>query len=206
MSNDMVLKSMECICTNLVAAADMLNDLDAVMGDGEHGSNIRKCFTLVSSKVESWAGLEPKSVVEKMGMTLLAAGGGTATTLMGFFCVKCANQLDKYSEYNAKTLANVFTLTLESIAAKSKAAIGDKTLMDALVPAIQAFYVAATAEKTIKECFDEAANAAIKGAEATKNMIAKRGRGFYVGERGLGVADPGATSISIIIKSISETL
>lgn len=201
-----VLKCIGIICTRLIDATDYLNDLDSVMGDGEHGSNIKRCFSLVQNKVQIWESKDDKSIIEDIGMTLLAAGGGTATTLMGFFCMKCANKLKKIDDISVLILAAVLEDTLESISTKSKAVEGDKTLMDALIPAIRSFSETAHNNQSLKECFVQAAAAASQGVASTKDMIAKRGRGLYVGERGLGVADPGATSVSIIFQVISETL
>ena len=115
-------------------------------------------------------------MIDKTGAILLAAGGGTATTLMGFACKKTSILLKNAENLNEKELAEVMKKVQESIKSKSKAEVGDKTLMDAYIPAVEAFGKAAENSGNIEQCFVKAAEAAGKGVEATKDMIAKRGR------------------------------
>lgn len=201
-----IIACLESVCISLLDKKEELNELDAVMGDGEHGSNIERTFGKVLKTIPEMSELDGDAIIDKTGSVLLAAGGGTATTLMGFACKKTAVQMKKQEIKNAGQLAEIMEKTWESILAKSKAEVGDKTLMDAYTPAVEAFGESARNGKTMKHCFEDAAAAAEKGVEATKNMIAKRGRGYYVGERGLGVADPGATSVAVIFRAIANTL
>jgi dihydroxyacetone kinase-like protein len=204
MSDDRIAAVVEKICQNLIARADELNEMDAVLGDGEHGSNIRKCFSLVQGKVVGWAGLDAAGYLKQIGMTLLSAGGGTATTLMGFGAMKLSGIIEGQPLSDPAVIGEALGGMLKSVQERSQAEIGDKTLMDALIPAIGAFRKVESAG--FAEAFKSAAQAALKGALETKKMIAKRGRGFYVGERGLGTADPGATSVAVIFQSIAESL
>ena len=206
MKSPMTIACLQEVCTALLEKKDLLNELDAVMGDGEHGSNIERTFGKVQSQILDMEELEVLQVIDKTGSILLAAGGGTATTLMGFACKKTAVLAKQMQCGDAKEIADVIKKTWESIQAKSKAEVGDKTLMDAYTPAVNAFESAAQEGNTMEECFAAAADAALKGAEATKSMVAKRGRGYYVGERGLGTADPGATSVATIFQAINNTL
>lgn len=202
----MVFRCIRQICNNLIAKKDLLNDLDAVMGDGEHGSNIQRSFGMVQDALPQLEGLPAGDMIDKTGSLLLAAGGGTATTLMGFACKKTAVQLRNISGNAPLDYAQVMKKTWESIQKKSQASVGDKTLMDAYTPAVQAFEQAAQEQKSMTECFLAAGEAAEKGAAETSNMIAKRGRGYYVGERGLGTCDPGAVSVATIFTTIGESL
>lgn len=194
------------VCDELLAKKDELNELDAVMGDGEHGSNIERTFGQVKSQLPDMETLTGTQIIDKTGTILLAAGGGTATTLMGFACKKTAILLKNTEQADEKSVAEVMKKVQESIKAKSKAEVGDKTLMDAYIPAVEAFTDAAKNGMSLPQCFSNAAEAAGRGVEATKDMIAKRGRGYYVGERGLGVCDPGATSIATIFYAIAKIL
>ena len=202
----MTFECIQAVCKNLIAKKDLLNDLDAVMGDGEHGSNIERSFGMVQDALPQMEGLSAGEMIDKTGSLLLAAGGGTATTLMGFACKKTAVKLKNISGNTPSDYAQVMKKTWESIQKKSQANVGDKTLMDAYTPAVQAFEKAADEQKSITECFLEAGEAAEKGAAQTSDMIAKRGRGYYVGERGIGTCDPGAVSVATIFKTIGEAL
>lgn len=206
MENKTVLQCLTEVCTELLEKKEELNALDAVMGDGEHGSNIERAFGQVREQLPLMEQLDGAQIVDKAGSILLAAGGGTATTLMGFACKKTGVLLKGKENPAAGEMAEVLQKVLESIQAKSRAVKGDKTLMDACMPAVEAFVKASAEGKILKECFAEAAKAAAEGAEETKNMIAKRGRGYYVGERGLGTADPGAVSVATIFCAISKML
>lgn len=201
-----LIKIIDQIVDDVTQNTDMLNELDAVMGDGEHGSNIKKCFLAIKGQLPKWESQDDLSLFNSVGTKLLSAGGGTASTLLGFASLKISSLGKKQDNLNAQGIAQIAKGMLESVAQRSKAQQGDKTLMDALIPAIHALCYCAAEQKSINECFAAASAAADEGVEATKKMIAKRGRGLYVGERGLGVADPGATSISLIFRSISNSL
>lgn len=206
MENKIVLQCLTEVCNELLAKKEELNALDAVMGDGEHGSNIERTFGQVQKQLSQMEQLNGAQVIDQTGSILLAAGGGTATTLMGFACKKTGILLKGKENPTAAEVAEVMQKVMGSIQKKSQAIKGDKTLMDAYLPAVEGFVKASGEEKTLKECFAEAAKAAAKGADETKNMIAKRGRGYYVGERGLGTADPGAISVATIFHAISKML
>ena len=206
MGNQTVLRCLKEVCTDLLKKKEELNALDAVMGEGEHGSNIERAFRQVQEQIPRMEQLNGAQMIDQTGSTLLAAGGGTATTLMGFACKKAGILLKGKENPAAAEVAEIMQEVLESIQKKSQAAKGDKTLMDACIPAVEAFVKASGEGKILKECFAKAAKAAVEGAEETKNMMAKRGRGYYVGERGLGTADPGATSSATIFCAISKVL
>jgi dihydroxyacetone kinase-like protein len=186
---------------DIINSAEYLNKLDAVMGDGEHGSNMRKCFTAVNNKLESWTELRIHEILNQTGMTLLSSGGGTATTLLGFVFMKAANWAKDLEVLDEQNIALVWKTAFESLKARSKAQLGDKTLLDALEPATIAFCKAVDEGLKLDQAIEKAAEAANLGAENTKQMIAKKGRGLYVGERGINTPDPGATSISIILEA-----
>lgn len=205
-NNKIVLRCLAKVCSELLAKKEELNALDAVMGDGEHGSNIERTFGQVQEQIPQMEQMSGAEIIDRTGSILLAAGGGTATTLMGFACKKAGVLLKGRENPSAAEVAEVMQKVWESIQSKSKAVRGDKTLMDAYTPAVEAFVEASGEGKTLEKCFAAAAGAALSGAESTKEMIAKRGRGYYVGERGLGTADPGATSVAAIFSAVSKIL
>lgn len=181
-----------------------LNELDAVMGDGEHGSNMKKCFQAVQDSLLDWKEKNEKEILNLTGTKLLTAGGGTATTLIGFFLRRVAIALPESGPYEAESIAEALKQALDAVLEKSRAKEGDKTMMDALIPCVQTFNRAVEHGCSIPEAMEQSARAASEGAKATANMIAKKGRGLYVGERGIGTADPGAVSVSLIAESVSH--
>lgn len=201
-----LIQMVESVCDALISQSDYLNELDSVMGDGEHGSNIKKCFSLIKAQLPQWSQQKDSEMLGSIGMKLLSAGGGTATTLMGYALMRLSTHLIDKNMSDEKILSVALQETLIEVQNRSKAQIGDKTLMDALIPGIEAFREAVDAGEPISGCFKKCAEQAELGAEKTKELIAHRGRGLYVGERGIGVPDPGATSISIIAKTICENI
>lgn len=185
--------------------AEYLDKLDAVMGDGEHGFNMKKCFKAVENMLPEWRGMSNVEILGNAGMTLLAAGGGTASTLIGFFMKKAAGEAKKETVYNAESIAGILERALAAALERSQAKEGDKTLMDVLIPAVRAFSEEAK-NGDIRAAAKAAAKASAEGMRATEQMIAKRGRGFYVADRGLGTADPGAASMDLIIQTIYREL
>ena len=195
----------EEIARRIEENAEYLDGLDAVMGDGEHGFNMKKCFNAVREMLPEWREMGNTEVLESAGMTLLAAGGGTATTLLGFFMMRAAGAEKNETVYDAESIARILNQALASTLEKSQAGEGDKTLMDVLVPAVRAFSEEA-ANDDIFAAAGAAAKASAEGARATEQMIARRGRGFYVADRGLGTADPGAASLNLIVQTIYKEL
>ena len=195
----------EEIARRIEENAEYLDGLDAVMGDGEHGFNMKKCFNAVREMLPEWREMGNTEVLENAGMTLLAAGGGTASTLLGFFMKRAAGAAKKETAYDAESIARILNQALASTLEKSQAGEGDKTLMDVLVPAVRAFSEEA-ANDDILVAAGAAAKASAEGARATEQMIARRGRGFYVADRGLGTADPGAASLNLIVQTIYKEL
>ena len=190
----------------LIAQRGRLDALDAVMGDGEHGANIAKCFRAVKENLAAQPVLTIANGLNRVGMTLLSAGGGTATTLMGFALVKTAALLPSEGEITYADVDYALGEMMTSVAEKSKAKEGDKTLMDALIPAVAAMRAKLQSGAVLADITELAAAAAEEGAMRTSQMVAKRGRGLYVGERGVGTEDPGAVSVSILFRAIAHNV
>lgn len=201
-----LLEIIETVAQKIADSESYLNELDAVMGDGEHGSNMKKCFGAVREMLPSWKGQSDIQILKNTGMKLLTAGGGTATTLLGFFVQRLANGAQGKGRLDVKQIADILQTALASVVQKSQAQEGDKTMMDALIPGVCAFAEAAEQECSLKLAMEAAARAAEEGAKATSQMVARRGRGLYVGERGLGTPDPGAVSCAIIFATVCSCL
>jgi dihydroxyacetone kinase-like protein len=131
--------------------------------------------------------------------------GGASTAILGTF-IAGMGDVEINQECDSMQLAASFTAGMHALAQQTKARPGDKTMMDALVPAVEAFEAAAVAGKTVREAMEEAAEAARRGADATKEMIAHYGRAKFLGEKTRGSPDAGATSIALLFRGFSKGL
>jgi dihydroxyacetone kinase-like protein len=189
----------------LMAEEAHLNELDSVVGDGEHGFNLKKSYSLVMEKLPEFAGLPLGDYLRKVGMTLLSAGGGTGATLYGFSFMKAA-EVQATAGQDLAASAAIFRAALDMMKERGKARPGDKTLIDAFEPAVDALEAAVGGSASAAEAFSAAAKAAQAGAESTANMVGKMGRALYAGERGVGTADPGATSTALFFATLADLI
>jgi len=185
---------------------EKLDELDALVGDGEHGSNISRAFLKVSAKADSLAPLSVKDALHQIGMILLSAGGGAAASLFAVGLLEGSKVLPQEESISDDSLVSFFERALESIKARGKAERGDKTLVDALEPAVTELRKEVSQGISLAGALKSAAAKALEGAELTKDMLGHRGRAFYSKERALGVADPGATSIAIILGALAKVV
>ena len=188
---------------NIRGAVDLLSRLDAATGDGDHGVTMVRIADKAEAAIDAKGTADPAALFKAMGMGAMSAGGGSAGPLMGQFFMGLANGVP--ADPDAMTAADVAKLLEAGYLGMfkfSKAGVGDRTMMDALKPAIDALL--ANTGTDIDTMLAKASEAATAGAAATENMLAKFGRARNLGERVLGHADPGATSWSLIFQGLSE--
>lgn len=204
-TNELVVNFLQNYYQSLEREEENLNRLDSVVGDGEHGFNLRKSYGQVIEKLPELTSLALPELLKKVGMTLLAAGGGTSATLYGFAFMKTADLLPTVgTDFSGSVV--IFRAILEMMKERGKARPGDKTMIDAFEPAVATLEVAVAERVAPLEAYQKAADSAEKGAEATQEMIGKMGRALYAGERGLGTIDPGAASTALFFKTLSESI
>lgn len=181
--------------------ADYYSQLDAVTGDGDHGTAI--VAALNAAIAASKGASDFKTMFNDMGFGVMLNTSGSTSTLMGGFFMGMADGSEG-TELDASRVKILFQSGLEGVAKNTKAKVGDKTMMDALIPAVDAIVACNTED--VKELFVAGASAALAGAEATIQMKASFGRARNYGERSIGTADAGASSWACIIQSFSENL
>lgn len=186
------------------ANEEYLNELDAVVGDGEHGLNLRRAFDRVNNKLSATEVEKPGEALRVIGFELVASGGGAGATLYGTAFMAGAKVADEVDVIDLSILSEVFDEALGDILDRGRAMLGDKTLVDALSPAADAVRAEAQAGSSPKEALASAAQAARNGAIATKEMEGRKGRSVYAGERALGVPDPGATSTYLVLAALAD--
>ncbi|MDR1486130.1 MAG: dihydroxyacetone kinase subunit L [Planctomycetaceae bacterium] len=187
----------------VAANVDELNRLDAATGDGDHGTAILAAIKAAASSSQKDGDLA--KTLETIGWDVMSSASGSTSTLTGSFFIGMANAVVS-DELNLSETIAIFESGLDNVKASTKAAIGDKTLMDALIPAIEAMVGLKDSGKSIVDVFQSAYEAAQKGADSTKNLIAKFGRAKNIGDRSRGNLDAGAVSTAIIYKSYAETI
>ena len=186
--------------------AERLTDLDRAIGDGDHGTNMDRGFTASRGLAadEEFSGID--TYLKKVGMTLVSTVGGASGPLYGTFFLRFAGPLSATDDAGARELEQALRAGVDGIVARGKAERGDKTMYDALAPALDAFEKAARAGRTLPECLGLAADAAEEGRDATEEMVARKGRASYLGERSAGHVDPGATSAALLLRAAAQTL
>ena len=193
----------ELAAADIAEQRDYLVDLDRAIGDGDHGENMDRGFT---AALEALGQAQPGSVAEVLktvAKTLMSTVGGAAGPLYGTAFLR-ASKAAGDGELDGAGAAAVIAGALEGIQARGKATTGEKTMVDAWTPALEAARAAAESGSDATAVFEAAATAAEAGAAATEPMRATKGRASYLGERSIGHLDPGAVSTSLILRAAAR--
>lgn len=192
------------IVLDLIAAIQTnkqyLSDIDGLIGDGDHGVNMNKGFTLCAEQLARETG-DFTHALTVLSKVLLMKIGGSMGPLYGMFFKAWANATQGETAIDAPTFGHMLRSSREAIEKISPAKPGDKTLMDVLVPAEEAYEVALAAGQHFAACLDAMSAAAVKGRDSTKDMVAKLGRSSRLGERSRGVLDAGAASCCLLVQT-----
>ena len=188
------------------ANRDELSKMDSAIGDGDHGMTIARAVTIAEKVIDESEKKELKGLLKDVGWGVMGVDGGATGPLLGSFLMGLSNGVDEQNVIDSPTLAAMFEAGLAGVCRQSKAQIGDKTLMDALLPAVDAIRQAVDAGKSIKEALQKEAEAAENGAVSTKEFKARFGRAKNLGDRTIGFQDPGATSMALIFQGFFEGL
>ncbi|MDQ1623830.1 MAG: phosphoenolpyruvate---glycerone phosphotransferase subunit DhaL [Actinomycetota bacterium] len=180
-----------------------LIELDRPIGDSDHGENMDRGFKAVTEKIAEVLPEKPGPALKLAAMTLISKVGGAAGPLYGTAFLRAAAALGDEPEIDAAALVTALQAARDGIVARGKAEPGDKTMVDAWTPAVDAA-AAAAGDGDVRKVLDAAAEAAEAGAVATEPMIARKGRASYLGERSAGHRDPGAQSSAYILRAAAE--
>lgn len=183
-----------------------LSALDSLSGDGDHGTTMLRIADRLDIAVRSCESAEPKAILHDAGWKILSVDGGASSSLLGTFFLGMADAPDCSGPLDCPMLAATFEAGLAAVSKQTKARPGDKTLMDALVPAIASLRAAADVGKTVVEAMQDAAEAARAGAESTNGFTARFGRAKFLGDKTRGHQDPGAASIALLFEGFSIAL
>jgi dihydroxyacetone kinase-like protein len=183
-----------------------LTRLDSAIGDADHGANMRRGMTAAVGKLDAAPDASPAALLKTAGMTLVSTVGGASGPLYGTFFLRMATSIGDKAELDAAGLAAALRAGLDGVVARGKAAAGDKTMLDALIPAVDALDAALADGAGLRDALRAAADAADAGRDATVPLVARKGRASYLGERSAGHQDPGATSTALLLTAAAATL
>ncbi|MHA6628670.1 dihydroxyacetone kinase subunit DhaL [Pseudonocardia sichuanensis] len=182
-----------------------LTRLDSAIGDADHGANMARGMKAVVAKLDDGAPAGPAALLKQAGMTLVSTVGGASGPLYGTFFLRMAAAAGDVDALDQAGFAEALRAGVEGVVARGKAEAGDKTMYDALAPALDALDAALGGEDT-SGALHAAADAAAQGRDATTPMQARKGRASYLGERSVGHQDPGATSAALLLQAAADTL
>jgi phosphoenolpyruvate---glycerone phosphotransferase subunit DhaL len=184
--------------------AQFLTDLDAAIGDADHGINMDRGMTAVLAALDESAPADMSALCKQVGMTLVKSVGGASGPLYGTFFLRTAGALGAGESVDAVDFAKALRAGVEGVVQRGRAEAGDKTMFDALAPALDALDAALASGGGLAVAFADASVAAEKGRDATESMVARKGRASYLGQRSVGHVDPGATSAAMLIAAAAS--
>ena len=186
---------------------DYLTQLDAAIGDGDHGTNMDRGFAAVEKALAGQNGdLPPGRLLILAGKTLVSTVGGASGPLWGSALRAAGRSLGDAETFDGEDLAQALDAAIAAVTDLGAAAPGDKTMIDALVPAADALRRHLEADAPLQQAVASASEAAEEGARATVPLLARKGRASYLGERSIGHQDPGATSAALILRALERVL
>lgn len=204
-TRDDVLNWIKSYAQAIEENCEMLTDLDREIGDADHGANMRRGFRAVLEKLPSVEDKDIGTILKNVGMTLLSKVGGAAGPLYSTMFTKAGMTIGAKMEMDLNDWAQALEASTTGIAKLGKALPNDKTMLDALYPALNALSAAMGNGASVGEALQKSADAAHEGMLATIPLVARKGRASYLGERSAGHQDPGATSTYLLIKTAAET-
>ncbi|MCL2553355.1 MAG: dihydroxyacetone kinase subunit DhaL [Actinomycetia bacterium] len=200
-----VRRWLDAATTAVDREAAALTQLDSPIGDADHGTNMRRGFVAARTAVEQEPPDTPGGVLVAVGRQLISTVGGASGPLYGTLLRRAGKALGDEPTVTAAQLADALRAGVEGVGQLGGAAAGDKTMLDALLPAVDALARALDAGSDTADALAAAAAAADEGAKATTPMRARKGRASYLGERSIGHQDPGATSSALLMTAFADT-
>jgi dihydroxyacetone kinase-like protein len=201
---EMVLRWFQNCAVTFEQHKDELSQLDAAIGDADHGANMARGFSAVAAKLVD---VKPKDIggaFKTVAMTLISTVGGASGPLYGTIFLQAVAPANNKSELTPAEFAVAMEAGLKGVMNRGKAVVGDKTMVDALTPAVEA--LKPSGQDSLSVTVERAVEAAQKGADSTIPLVAKKGRASYLGERSAGHLDPGAASSVLLLRALQEAI
>jgi dihydroxyacetone kinase-like protein len=205
-TKEQVLQWLQRFATVVEENKDYLTELDAAIGDADHGINMERGFKKVMTQLPTVANKDIGSILKVVSMTLISTVGGASGPLYGTLFLRASTVVADKQELSEQDILAMLQAGLDGVVGRGKAQLGDKTMVDALSPGVTAFGQAVAAGEDILSAMQQAVAAAEKGMQDTTPMQAKKGRASYLGERSVGHQDPGATSVYLMLQSLLNVI
>ncbi len=202
---DDVVQMVRAFAATIAENKEYLTDLDSAIGDADHGINMDRGFRAVLVKVDALPPGDVGSLFKTIGMTLVSTVGGAGGPLYGTLFLQLGTATAGKSEITPEDWSTALAAAVQGVQARGKAELQDKTMVDALAPARDAFAEALAEGASFSEALRRSAAAGEEGMKGTIPLVARKGRASYLGERSAGHQDPGATSSFLLLKTVAET-
>ena len=195
--------AVDAVIAAIMAQKDYLTAVDAKTGDGDHGLNMARGFTAAEERLADLPADAPLAeVLHEIGRAFIENVGGAAGPLYGIAFVRAGEAVGANTRLDVAGFEKLFSAGIEAIQRRGKAVRGDKTMLDTRIPIRDAFLAENAEGKSLRECLEDALEAGRAGAEYTKTIAARRGRAALIGERSIGIEDPGAMSSLIMFRAL----
>jgi len=204
-SRDQALEWIKSVAAVLNENRDYLIQLDAAIGDADHGANMDRGFKKVLEKMPEFADKDIGTIFKSVGMNLISTVGGAGGPLYGTFFLQMGMKSAGKMELNLEDWATALEAGVGGVVMRGKAELGDKTMVDALTPAVNSLKQSVQENQAFSAALQASAAAAKEGMLATTPLVARKGRASYLGERSAGHQDPGATSSYMILQAAADT-
>jgi phosphoenolpyruvate---glycerone phosphotransferase subunit DhaL len=204
-TRDDTLNWVKAVAATIGENSAYLTDLDRAIGDADHGANMDRGFKAVMNKIPEISDKDIGTICKTVGMTLISTVGGAGGPLYGTFFLQAGMKTAGKMELNLADWTEALEAALSGVIMRGKAELGDKTMVDALTPAVAALKQSISDNQPINKALELSAEAARQGMEGTTPLVARKGRASYLGERSAGHQDPGATSSYLILKTAADT-
>lgn len=204
-NRDDFLAWVKAVASVIAENSAYLTQLDAAIGDADHGANMDRGFKAVINKMPEFSDKDIGTINKTIGMTLISTVGGAGGPLYGTFFLQAGMKTAGKMEMTLQDWSEALEAALNGVIMRGKAELGDKTMVDALTPAVIALKQSVQSSQPMNQALKLSAEAAQKGMEGTIPLVARKGRASYLGERSAGHQDPGATSSFMILKAAADT-
>ncbi|MCX7790401.1 MAG: dihydroxyacetone kinase subunit DhaL [Chloroflexaceae bacterium] len=204
--SDCVLKFLEVVAARIKEQRDYLTELDAAIGDADHGVNLDRGFSAVMSKLPALTGRDIGSILRTVGTTLVSTVGGASGPLYGTAFIRAGAATADRFQLSPCELVVALEAALEGVVMRGKATRGEKTMLDAIAPFVETMKAGVEANEDPLIALRKAVAACEEGMRATIPMLATKGRASYLGERSIGHQDPGATSAYLMARAVLDVV
>jgi len=202
---DDVVRMIRAFAATVAEQKEYLTELDSAIGDADHGINMDRGMKAVITKIDAQEPADVGALLKTVGMTLVSTVGGAGGPLYGTLFLQMGTATAGKETLEAPDWAAALEAAVAGVQARGKAVLEDKTMVDALIPARDAYHQALEEGASFTDALRRSAAAAEDGVKATVPLVARKGRASYLGERSAGHQDPGATSSWLLLKTIADT-